>query len=280
MIIRTLETTPRGATHWSTRDMAKALGLSRMADQSDLARLWPAAASQRDVQAVEGPVARGEGPRHRGVVSESARSTRPSSASTKNRRFKRWIARSRCCRCGPARWSAERTTTNGMARPRLFAALNAKTSEVITQFHHRHRSAQFREFLDLIEAQVPRRPRCAHHHGQLRHAQNAAHSELVCQTSTLSRPLHAHVWIVVEPRRAVVCRADEETDSAAAPIRSVPQLKAAIQEFIDAHQERSQAVRVDQDAPTKSWRASPDSRSAPSDLQAAQLVSRTTGTGH
>src|SRR5438876_4405263 len=30
VIIRTLETTPRGATHWSTRDMAKALGLSRM----------------------------------------------------------------------------------------------------------------------------------------------------------------------------------------------------------------------------------------------------------
>ena len=38
----------------------------------------------------------------------------------------------------------------------LFAALNAKTSEVITQFHQRHRSVQFREFLDLIETQVPR----------------------------------------------------------------------------------------------------------------------------
>ena len=39
----------------------------------------------------------------------------------------------------------------------LFAALNAKTSKVITQFHQRHRSAQFREFLDLIDVQVPRR---------------------------------------------------------------------------------------------------------------------------
>jgi DDE superfamily endonuclease len=38
----------------------------------------------------------------------------------------------------------------------LFAALNAKTSEVITHFHQRHRSAQFREFLDLIDAHVPR----------------------------------------------------------------------------------------------------------------------------
>jgi hypothetical protein len=32
----------------------------------------------------------------------------------------------------------------------LFAALNAQSSEVITQFHQRHRAAQFREFLDLI----------------------------------------------------------------------------------------------------------------------------------
>jgi transposase len=38
----------------------------------------------------------------------------------------------------------------------LFAALNAKTSEVITQFYQRHRAAQFREFLGLIDAQVPR----------------------------------------------------------------------------------------------------------------------------
>ena len=37
----------------------------------------------------------------------------------------------------------------------LFAALNAQTSDVITQFHQRHRSAQFREFLDLIDTRVP-----------------------------------------------------------------------------------------------------------------------------
>jgi transposase len=38
VIIRTLETTPRGATHWSTRDMAKAVNLSRMA----INRIWRA----------------------------------------------------------------------------------------------------------------------------------------------------------------------------------------------------------------------------------------------
>src|SRR6266540_7489848 len=36
VIVRTLETTPRGATHWSTREMAKAVGLSHMA----ISRIW------------------------------------------------------------------------------------------------------------------------------------------------------------------------------------------------------------------------------------------------
>lgn len=38
VIIRTLESTPKGATHWSTRDMAKAVGLSHMT----ISRIWRA----------------------------------------------------------------------------------------------------------------------------------------------------------------------------------------------------------------------------------------------
>src|SRR5881392_2199061 len=37
----------------------------------------------------------------------------------------------------------------------LFAALELKTSRVISQLHRRHRSLEFCEFLDAIEAQVP-----------------------------------------------------------------------------------------------------------------------------
>ena len=37
----------------------------------------------------------------------------------------------------------------------LFAALDLKTSQVIGQFHRRHRSVEFRRFLDTIDAQVP-----------------------------------------------------------------------------------------------------------------------------
>ena len=38
VVIRTLESTPRGATHWSSRSMAKASGLSRMT----VSRIWKA----------------------------------------------------------------------------------------------------------------------------------------------------------------------------------------------------------------------------------------------
>src|SRR5712692_5650075 len=37
----------------------------------------------------------------------------------------------------------------------LFAALELKTSRLIGQLHRRHRSVEFRKFLDVIEAQVP-----------------------------------------------------------------------------------------------------------------------------
>src|SRR3989442_246064 len=38
VVVRTLESTPRGATHWSTRGMAKAIGLSH----ATISRIWHA----------------------------------------------------------------------------------------------------------------------------------------------------------------------------------------------------------------------------------------------
>ena len=52
VITRALETTPRCATHWSTREMAKAVGLSHTA----ISRKWHAFGlrpHRRDVHAVE-----------------------------------------------------------------------------------------------------------------------------------------------------------------------------------------------------------------------------------
>lgn len=50
MIVRTLETKPADATHWSSRGMARASGLS-VSTVANMARLRPAAASVGDIQA-------------------------------------------------------------------------------------------------------------------------------------------------------------------------------------------------------------------------------------
>jgi len=156
VIIRTLETTPPGATHWSTREMAKAVGLSHTA----ISRMWHTFGLQphrtetfklsndpllvEKVRDIVGLYL--DPPAHAAVfcVDEKPQiqaldrtqpllPMQPGQVERRTHDYKR-----------------HGTTT-------LFAALNAKTSEVITQFHQRHRSAQFREFLDLIDAQVPRR---------------------------------------------------------------------------------------------------------------------------
>jgi hypothetical protein len=36
------------------------------------------------------------------------------------------------------------------------AALNARTARLITEFHRRHRSVEFRQFLDAIDVAVPK----------------------------------------------------------------------------------------------------------------------------
>jgi transposase len=53
IVTATLHTTPRDATHWSTRSMARAQGVSE-ATVRHLARARPATASDRDLQAESG----------------------------------------------------------------------------------------------------------------------------------------------------------------------------------------------------------------------------------
>jgi transposase len=154
VVVRTLETTPRGATHWSTRSMAKAIGLSHMA----VARIWRAFGLQphrtetfklspdpllvpkvRDIVGLYiNP------PEHAVVLCVDEKSQiqaldrtapllplRPGQAERRTHDYKR------------------HGTTS------LFAALNAKSGEVIGKIHRRHRSIEFRKFLDVIEANVP-----------------------------------------------------------------------------------------------------------------------------
>lgn len=154
VVIQTLETTPRGQTHWSTREMAKQTGLSRMA----ISRIWRAFGLQphrtesfklspdplliEKVRDIVGLYM--NPPDHAMVICVDEKSQiqaldrtqpmlplRPGQVERRTHDYKR------------------HGTTS------LFAALELKTSRVIGQMHRRHRSQEFRSFLSTIEANVP-----------------------------------------------------------------------------------------------------------------------------
>src|SRR5262249_1333687 len=77
------------------------------------------------------------------------------SVLTRRRRSRRSIAASRCSRSGRGRWSGGRMITAGTGPRRCFAALDVQTGTVVGECHRRHRSIEFRKFLDTIEIAVP-----------------------------------------------------------------------------------------------------------------------------
>src|SRR5262245_51016848 len=71
----------------------------------------------------------------------------------KRRKSKRWTAVSRCCRCVPGKWSGGPTTMCATVRPR--SSRHSTPRAVIGQRDRRHRTIEFRKFLDTIDAAVP-----------------------------------------------------------------------------------------------------------------------------
>ena len=154
VIIQTLESTPRGETHWSTRGLAKATGLSRMT----ISRIWQAFGLQPhrsetfklspDPQLID---------KVRDIV--GLYMNPPDHALVFCVDEKSQIqALDRTQPLLPLRPGQLERGTHDYKRhgtTSLFAALELKTSRVIGQLHRRHRSREFREFLDVIEAQVP-----------------------------------------------------------------------------------------------------------------------------
>src|SRR6059036_3285290 len=277
VIIRTLETTPRGATHWSTRDMARAVGLSRMA----INRIWHTFGLQphrtetfklsndplliekiRDIVGLYlNPPAHAavfcvdEKPQIQALDrTQPLLPMQPGQVERRTYDYKR-----------------HGTTT-------LFAALNAKTSEVITQFHHRHRATQFREFLDLIEAQVPRRLDV-----HLIMDNYGTHKTPLIRNWFAKRPrFHVHFTPTYGSWLNLVERWFAELTNKQlrrGVHRSVAQLKAAIREFIAAHHAKATPFV---------WTKSADEILASIarfaqrtlDFQAAPLIQRTMRSGH
>jgi transposase len=157
IITKTLEEKPKAATHWSTRDMAKAVGLS----QTAISRVWRAfglkphlsetfklSTDPYFVEKVRDVVGLYMSPPENAIVLsvdeksqvQALDRTQPLLPMTPGQ--------------------AERRTPdyarNGTTS--LFAALNVATGQVIGKCYRRHRQQEFLEFLNEIDAGLPREP--------------------------------------------------------------------------------------------------------------------------
>ena len=154
LITATLETTPADATHWSTRSMAKHLGLS----QSMVSRVWRAfglAPHKQDswklskdplfVAKVRDVVGLYLNPPERALVLCVDDKTQIQALNRTAPVFPMLPG-------APARASHD-YVRHGISS--LYAALDVATGQVIGSLHARHRSQEFLAFLKKIDAEVP-----------------------------------------------------------------------------------------------------------------------------
>lgn len=162
VVTKTLETRPTNATHWSTRGMAKASGLS----QSTVGRIWRAfglkphradtfklSADPYFVEKVRDVVGLYLSPPEKAIV--LCIDEKPQVQALDRTQPVLPMA--------PAR--TERATHDYVRHgtTSLFAALNVATGAVIGRCHRRHRHQEFIRFLDYLHAALPREPGVAVH---------------------------------------------------------------------------------------------------------------------
>jgi transposase len=154
VLTKTLESMPENATHWSTRTMAKASGLSR----SSVHRIWRAFALaphrtetfklSKDplfVEKVRDIVGLYLNPPDKALV-----------LCVDEKSQIQALDRSQPVlpmRPGQTERRSHDYTRHGTTS--LFAALEMKTGRIVGQLHRRHRTVEFRKFLDAIDAATP-----------------------------------------------------------------------------------------------------------------------------
>src|SRR5271170_1014599 len=170
VLTRTLESQPQAATHWSTRDMAKACGLS----QSTVSRIWRAFSLaphrsetfklSRDplfIEKVRDIVGLYLAPPDRALVLCV-------DEKSQIQALDRTAPLLPMIRPGQAERRIHDYLPHGTTS--LFAALDTKTGKDISQLQRRHRSVEFRKFLDT-------------------HSQNTANELMTHDTSGVFRSL-------------------------------------------------------------------------------------------
>jgi transposase len=261
----TLESTPKDATHWSTRSLAQASGLSR----STVGRIWRAFSLQphrsetfklsKDplfIDKVRDIVGLYLDPPDRALVlcvdeksqiqalnrTQPLLPMRPGQIERRTHDYKR------------------HGTTS------LFAALDVATGTVIGELHRRHRSVEFRKFLDTIDGTVPDELDV-----HLILDNYGTHKTALIRTWLAKRPrFHAHFtptsasWInLVERYFAALTEKQIRRGSH----RSVRELESAIKSFLAATNESPKPFV---------WTKSADEILA----SLARYCARTSGSGH
>ena len=278
VVVTTLEATPPGATHWSTRSLARKTGLSRMTisriwrafglrpHRSETFKLSPDPLLIDKVRDIVGLYV--NPPDHAVVLCLDEKS--------------QIQALDRTAPLLPMQPGQAERRTHDYRRhgtTSLFAALDVQTGTVIGQTHRRHRSVEFRKFLDRVDASVP-----ADVDVHLIMDNYGTHKTPLIQAWFAKRPrFHVHFTPTYASWLNLVERwfAELTTKQLRRGVhRSVHALEAAIQEFIDAHNTEGKPFV---------WTKTADeilaniARFAQRTLnlnQTPQHMSRTTGTGH
>ena len=154
VVIKTLETTPKDATHWSTRSMAREVGLT----QSAVLRIWKAFGLQphrqetwklskdpQFVDKVRDVVGLYLNPPERAVVLCVDEKSQIQ-------------ALDRTAPILPMLPGTPERATHDYRRAgtsSLYAALDLTTGKVIGRLHSRHRAIEFKQFLQTLDREVP-----------------------------------------------------------------------------------------------------------------------------
>jgi transposase len=233
VIVRTLESKPLAATHWSTRTMAAASGIN----QTAISRIWRAfsLAPHRSetfklskdplfIDKVRDIVGLYMNPPERALllcVDEKSQIQ----------------ALDRTAPLLPMRPGQIERRTHDYARhgtTSLFAALDTKTGKIIGQNQQRHRSVEFRNFLDTIEGNVPEELDI-----HLIMDNYGTHKTKLIQDWLAKRPrFHVHFtptsasWLNLVERWFALLT---ERQLRRGVHRSTKELKAAIDNFIEDH---------------------------------------------
>jgi transposase len=233
VITRTLESKPPAATHWSTRTMAKASGLN----QTAVSRIWRAFALQPHrtenfklshdplfIDKVRDIVGLYMNPPERALVL----------CVDEKSQIQALERTSPLLPMRPAQVERRAHDYLRHGTTSLFAALDTRTGRVIGALHRRHRSIEFRSFLDRIEDNVP--PDLDVH---LIMDNYATHKTAAIQRWLLRRPrFHVHFtptaasWLnLVERWFATLTEKQIRRGS----FQSTRELETAIRTFLDEH---------------------------------------------